>query len=371
MAFQISKENYEKSFLDSMFVISHSKNTVKSYRTRIRLFRGFLKENYNIDEYGLLNYLEKESIDIFKIFKDFVIYLDKAGKSPRTIHLALSVNKGFLRHIGIKIDSDDLKQLVKVPKVIKIREIPLDKETIIRLLHNAKPKLQLAILVAVSSGMRIGEIVQLKISDIDFRESPVKVYLRANTTKTRQARETFLTSESANTLKDYLKRYHNWFEDIKDPQILDKYIFATIYRHRGPFIADSIIATLQTELRKLVRAIPDLNIKDENGRQTIHLHSFRKFFRTTVGNEVGRDFAEAIIGHGFYMDTYYQLPDEKKKEMYHKVETLLTISDFKVVENNMNTLSTKYQNLENKVDNLLQYLRTKSIEVPDLLVIKN
>ncbi|MCV0410771.1 site-specific integrase [Nitrosopumilus sp.] len=364
MTFQISKENYEKSYLDSMYVISHSQNTVKSYRTRIRLFRGFLKENYNIDEYDLLDHLKTGGLDIFKILKEFVIFLDKSGKSARTIHLALSVNRGYLRHMGIKIDSDDLKQLVKVPKVVKIREIPLDKEIIVRLLRNAKPKLQLAILVAVSTGMRIGEIVNLKISDIDFSQNPVKVYLRANTTKTRQSRETFLTAEAANALKDYLKRYHKWSEGTRDPQIQDKQIFATVYRHRGPFVAESIIATLQTELRYLVRAIPDLNVKDENGRQSIHLHSFRKYFRTTVGNVVGRDFAEAIIGHGFYMDTYYQLSDEKKREMYLEVEPYLTISDFQKVESNIKQMNEKYQDLENKMTSLMNYLRLNKIEVP-------
>jgi len=33
----------------------------------------------------------------------------------------------------------------------------------------------------------------------------------------------------------------------------------------------------------------------------------------------------------------------------------------------MKVLSTKYQNLENKVDDLMAYLRTNSIEVPEFL----
>ena len=76
------------------------------------------------------------------------------------------------------------------------------------------------------------------------------------------------------------------------------------------------------------------------------------------------------MGHGFYMDTYYQLPDEKKREMYLDAESHLTISDFEAVEKNMKVLSTKYQNLENKVDDLMQYLRTNSIEVPDFLKVR-
>lgn len=363
MTLQLCRENYETEYLDSMYVISHSHNTIKSYKTRIHLFREFLKENYDMDEYDLLDYYKEEKIDILKIFKEFVVYMDKTGRGARTIRNALSVNKGYLRHMGIKIDSEDLKLIVKVPKVIRIREMPLDKEIIARLLRNAKPKLYLAIIVAVSTGMRIGEVVNLKISDIDFNENPIKVYLRANTTKTRQSRECFLTAEATNALKDYLKRYHNWFEGIKDPQIIEKQIFATVYRHRGPFIAESIIKTLQTELREIVRAIPDLNVKDENGRQAIHLHSLRKFFRTTVGNAVGRDFAEAIMGHSFYLDTYYQLSEDKKKEMYLEAEPYLTMSDFKAVENNLKQMNEKYQSLENKLKNLIDYFESNHITV--------
>ena len=60
-----------------------------------------------------------------------------------------------------------------------------------------------------------------------------------------------------------------------------------------------------------------------------------------------QQYAEALMGHGFYMDTYYQLPEEKKKQMFLDAEAQLTISDFESVEKDMKVLSTKYQNLEN------------------------
>ena len=105
-------------------------------------------------------------------------------------------------------------------------------------------------------------------------------------------------------------------------------------------------------------------IKNENGRQAIHFHAFRKYFRTIVGNTSGRDFAENMIGHSFYMDTYYQLSDEKKREMYLEVEPLLTISDFVTVGNNMKKLSKNYQRLEDKFDGLIHYLEDNSIRIP-------
>lgn len=53
--------------------------------------------------------------------------------------------------------------------------------------------------------------------------------------------------------------------------------------------------------------------------------------------------------------------------MYLQAEPHLTTSDFKAVEKDMKVLSTKYQNLENKVEDLIQYLKTNSIDVPNYL----
>ncbi len=90
-----------------------------------------------------------------------------------------------------------LNKSVKLPKRIKHREEPLTKEIHCQVTSRVyRSSLHTAILVAIASGMRIGEIVQLKISDIDFESRPTKIRIRADTTKTKQSRETFLTNEA-------------------------------------------------------------------------------------------------------------------------------------------------------------------------------
>jgi uncharacterized protein YaaN involved in tellurite resistance len=64
------------------------------------------------------------------------------------------------------------------------------------------------------------------------------------------------------------------------------------------------------------------------------------------------------------MNTYYQLDDKKKKELYLDVEPSLTISDFEAVENTLKQMNDKYQNLETKFDNLISYLQNNSIKIP-------
>ena len=107
-------------------------------------------------------------MDRYNVFKDFVNYLDKAGKKPASIKIWVVSAKGFIKHCGIKIYSEDFKMSVRLPKRIQQREEPLTKEIILRLLNNVPAKLRTIILVTSASGMRIGETIQLKLSDIDF-----------------------------------------------------------------------------------------------------------------------------------------------------------------------------------------------------------
>jgi len=83
-----------------------------------------------------------------------------------------------------------------------------------------------------------------------------------------------------------------------------------------------------------------------------------------VGNVCGRDFAEAMIGHNFYLDTYYQLPESKKRELYLLAEPYLTLSDFETVEKNIQSLSSRHEALERKIDSLMTYLNKNSIPLP-------
>ncbi len=229
-------------------------------------------------------------------------------------------------------------------------------------------KLQAAILFACSSGVRIGEMVQVRISDIDFSSKPTRVKIRAETTKTREARETYLTEEATKMLKDYLSNKFGWKEGQKNENNQNQVIFGRTsldrtlkpkeeLRTNPVFVA---INVLSESLRWNSRNVEDLNRLNENGRKAVHFHAFRKFFRTTVGDVVGRDYAEALMGHHFYLDTYYNLPLEKRRETYLKAEPYLTISDFDKVERDLSKIAEKHREIE-------EYLSKHFIDFPKVL----
>lgn len=367
----------QKDFLESVYVLSHSKGTFSAYEKALSNknktgFCDFIKEKYNLDEFELVEKIKENSLDVYKILREFVVFLDLSGYKPSSIKSRLAAVKGYLRHLGIKIYSEDCRHSVRLPKNIMRKEEPLTKEMLLRLLRNSTPKLQTVILVAVASGMRIGEIVQLQIRDIDFEYKPTKIRIRAETTKTREERETFLTEEATNSLKDYLKRFFNWKEGERNENLKSQIIFGrtSLSSHKikldkndkkDPFMKAENV--LQKALYRQIRRIPDLSRDNENGRKVIHFHAFRKYFRTVVGNACGRDFAEALIGHKFYLSTYYNLSEAQKKELYLKAEPYLTISDLTKVEANLKDVMKKYDELETKYNNLMNRFDEISIKV--------
>lgn len=180
--------------------------------------------------------------------------------------------------------------------------------------------------------------------------------------------------EATNSLKDYLVRHFDWKEGQSNTSLQNILIFGrtSIVRrsaHKSQTQVPSHLLTSGVLMRGLTFALekmPELDQKNPNGRRVIHFHGLRKFFRTTVGNVCGRDFAEALIGHGFYMDTYYVLSEDQKRELYLKAEPYLTISDFKSVEKSLDNVLKNYKDLEFKFNKLMNNLKKSSLNVPML-----
>jgi len=280
------------------------------------------------------------------------------------LHSSLEPDKHLALHLGVEVYSEKCKQLVKLPKIRRIRKEPLTKDVLIRVLNVLPVKLRCVFLVAIASGMRIGEIAALKLSDVDFSENPTKIMVRAETTKTREERETFLTSEATVALKDYLKRYFEWKEDdpsnrLKDIRIfsrtsLGKYI-QNHERNEQRASVDLLEQLLHTHLKK----IPEFCGHGQNGRRIIHFHALREYFFTTVSNVSGSSFAHALMGHHDYLDTYYALPQTQKKKFYLKAEPFLTISNYSRVEEELERIQDRQQLLEEKYAKLIKHLKQK------------
>ena len=315
-----------QSYLDAIYVISQSKNTVEAYLNALKHLEKFTALNHECDLESLLTRIKAEQVDRYKFLREFVVYLSKSGQRSTTIKSCIAGVKGFFRHHEVKIYNEDFRQTVKMPKIIRSSKIPITKDIIVRLLRNSNSRLQTVILIAVASGMRIGEIVQLRTSDFDFNSNPVKIRVRAEIAKGKQARETFLSSEASLALLDYLKRTFGW--DKNNNQ--DRLVFVKS-NNTKPNV-DSIRSSLIYSLKIACEDIEDLAKRNENGRRAIHFHAFREYFFSVMSNSSGVSFAHALMGHSDYLDTYYVLSNERKAQLYRNAEPELTIVDHAEIE---------------------------------------
>ena len=362
-----------ESYLDTIYLQSHSIYSVKAYRTAItgeqNGFRTFLQKVHNCNEVQLTYKIQEKELDLYRVLNEYVIFLDKNGIKAKTIRLWFSVVKGYLSSLGLEVYSERCRQLVKLPRVIRVKKEALTKEILVKLLRNLDPKLQTAVLVAVSSGMRVGEIAGLKLSDIEFESNPVRVNIRAETTKTREDRQTFITVEASEALKDYLISHFGWNQNSSNEDLKDLRLFGRTNKVRIDKKFDPRLPTkqeqkteailLQIALTRKIVKVPELNRLARNGRRIIHFHAFREYFYTATSNASGTNFAHALMGHHNYLDTYYTLPEEQKAELYGKAVPYLTISDFGKLEKDLQKIETTQQNIMEKYTSLERYLRQK------------
>ena len=402
-------------FLERKFRASHSLSTKNTYNSALMRFIEFLHVQYDIDIEELLQKIKTNQIDPIDTLDTFYSFLakykrensQKIGYSNHTIcdysnHTIcdyITVAKEFLNGEGCKIYQEDLKQRFRLPRKTNVYEKGLTKDIINRIIRLANPKLAAVILISCSGGMRIGEITQLRLSDIDFTLNPVTITVRSETTKTRETRITHITSEAVSSLRDYISRQKlpkqnedyvfllqhedrlrhlkerlakNQYSntglkkmDKKNIKILEDNLKTTTKEER---YAKSVLATnhnLEKQLANLIKNIPQLNVKNENGRRSIHFHAFRAWFKTQVTDAHQSDFAEALMGHKSLRLLYYRQNDKMRAKTYLDVEYAVTISDTEKIDRNYSDMQKDNSELRGIVDSLSRQINSleKKIEI--------
>ncbi len=96
---------------------------------------------------------------------DFILYLQKQGKAPKTVNLYKEVIKFFCSQI-LQVSFQVDIRLSKEPKKLPIVLSRIELDRMFTVPQNVKHKLLL--MVAYGAGMRISEVKNLRLQDIDF-----------------------------------------------------------------------------------------------------------------------------------------------------------------------------------------------------------
>jgi len=389
---------YVQDFLSSF----SSSSTIRGYRCHLRNFFEVINkdpEKYikdirmmeNRERYKTLDQYEK---DISKFWK----WLIDNKKSPKTIANSIDAIKQFLKQYKIYLDDDFWSRLRRrglgnKPMII---EKPLTPQMLKKILNHADVKARSMFLTMASSGIRVGELVKIRINDLELDKTPGRikiVYRGADTVKTKKSRTSFISNEAAESLKDWLN-YRDRSLKISESRMnledkhmnIDDRVFPFSTNNVRHIWAGLITKAEMDEKFKFPGKIRGDSKNLTVERYMIHPHCLRKMFRTYMSKH-NRDIAELNMGHEGYLDTAYlrfseedleneylkgmkyvsiyeSVPDlsgiheelKEKDEQLKEVNRKMELMDQKI---HLLEMQVKQKELENEQEKIKNHLRTK------------
>ena len=306
------KERDRRSYFEKILTKSHSMR--HSTEIVLNQFEEFCKSEYKHDSEKVINELlglkitemEQASCDVYQAW---INWNTKKGILAKTLRTYFSLLKSYLHYRGIKLADKDIKDNVDFPKIIKEEKQPLlisQIQDILKVATYEKNGLYLALL---SSGMRIGEAVQIRKKDINTTQERIAVSIPAKITKTKTGRTVYISKEAAKYLTTKLKRKSD-----------DDLIWGTNQNYNTALLAE--VTTFRNYVDKL-----GLCGRYDSGTRKITLHSFRAYFFTKATRTHDENYAHKMTGHGGYLMEYDRLTDEEKLEMYLELEPELLVYD--------------------------------------------
>ena len=315
-----------------------SKNTKRVYKSGI--FK-FLEVIYGISRKGqrlseterikleeLADQYFSEERDYSKDLLNFAVSLNNSPpKSAKTYFASV---KEFLFHNDIELSYRDLKSIKrKLPKGnARTEELDLDIATITQIIEHTNVKGKALILLLGSSGMRIGEALQIELDDINMETTPFYIHIRGYYTKNGMQRDTFISKEAKTTLDEWLK-------------VRESYLISAQNRNKGfikngkgnkkslddnrvfPFSYSVVEQLWKNALTKSENLSYDKN----TGRKQLRIHQLRKFFRSQLALGCPVEIVEALLGHeGYLTSEYRRYTKAQMGEHYLKHEHLLNIT---------------------------------------------
>ena len=179
---------------------------------------------------------------------------------------------------------------------------------------------KVALLLQMSSGMRIGELIQIRIDDINWDSTPVEINIRAEVSKTQKERYVFISSEASYALTEWLKVRQGYLDSaMKRSCMYPK-------KKNDSRIIPLTHSTIQQVYIRGLKKSGLYSVYDETNRTTITSHSLRKFWFSQMKTVMPSTIVELLGGHEMpYHGAYVRYPKEQVKQEYLKAEYAISI----------------------------------------------
>jgi len=179
-----------------------SDHTVKSYSTDLKQFTSFL-----YDEFQIIDSIDEVR---FQIIRTWIASLLEKGISPRSVNRKISTLKSYFKFLirqGVVLENPMIKLVA--PKSKKRLPIFIEEEQIASLLNEVQfedgftgERNKLIIELFYVTGIRLSELINIKISDVNFQSQVIKVLGKRN-----KERLIPLSSNVLEELKSFIDKY--------------------------------------------------------------------------------------------------------------------------------------------------------------------
>lgn len=271
-------------------------------------YSDYTEKNYELDLFKYFEYLDKNNLNYLTVkYKDvsnFTLFLAKQNYKSTTINRIDSSIRSFYNYLELeeKINGNPFKAAsnLKVPKRLpnyfKYDEYLTMISVIDKDDYEYRNRLILEMLFA--TGLRVSELSNIKIKDIDFSEREIKIMGKGS-----KERFVFYNKECAIFLDSYLKECRSKLLNGKDSE----YLFIN---HLGDKLTD-----------RGIRLIIDKIVKKSCIKSKVSPHTFRHTFATMLLNEgCNIKSVQELLGHSSLGTTgiYTHLTNDEVRLAYMK-----------------------------------------------------
>ncbi len=251
-----------------------SPNTVVAYLYDVGLLFKFLEEQ---DKNKSINQIEFEDL------KAFIVFIDKLELGPYTQSRIISGVKAFFKYLILeKVISRDPSELIESPKLGRKLPDVLTIEEVEKIINSVDLSLDegernKAILETLyGCGIRVSELINLKISDLYFKEGIIMV-----TGKGNKQRLVPVGKEAEKQIVTYLTHVR------PNINISKKYTDTLFVNRRGKGLT-----------RQMIFYIVKNHVEKAGIRKNISPHSFRHSYAThLVQNGADLRVVQELLGH--------------------------------------------------------------------------
>jgi len=300
-------------------------------------------EKFSMEKFGKIDIMpdlikanENELFDTLQLWINW-----NSGRSPSTIKVYFSRLRKYLHYMGIKLDSQDVKNELEFKHKIEEELYGLTLEDIQKILKQFDYDTKVQYMCQLSSLMRIGEMVQLRKKHLVLDKQNIIVKIPSTIAKFNKGRTTYFSKEASIMLRPKLRK-------LDDNDL----VFASNENSR--------YAEINAE-QKLRRAIVKVGLDmryESTNRYYINTHSFRAYGITKISRH-DPNFAKKIAGQKGYLDQYDRIADKEKLELYQKYEIDLIVDNSIKLKAEQNLLVNDSARKDKQIEDLQSALKGK------------